>query len=315
MADNDQPAAPAAPTTPAAPAASVATPPADTTISPAAAPDKAAMTAVEAPPLAPAAAPEVEAGAPTVPTPSPAPRFAWPLLTWPLLTWPSLAWPSLTLPALSRRARRRAALAATIALAAGIGGTIGALAIGASTSPPPAPVQDTAAAQEREAMQKTIARLGKEITTLRANLDSAGKTATAQIAKLTERNDKLSEKLAAVERRAAAAAASPETTGSIAAAVPLPAPKPDQKSSAAKPPAVAEQKPPVIEGWTIRSARDGMVLVEGRGEIYEVVPGAPLPGLGRVEAIERRDGRWVVVTPKGLIVAMRPLPRPLYGAY
>jgi hypothetical protein len=27
-----------------------------------------------------------------------------------------------------------------------------------------------------------------------------------------------------------------------------------------------------------------------------------MPGLGRVEAIRRQDGRWVVVTNKGLIV-------------
>jgi hypothetical protein len=28
-----------------------------------------------------------------------------------------------------------------------------------------------------------------------------------------------------------------------------------------------------------------------------------VPGVGRVDAIRRQDGRWVVVTPKGLIVA------------
>ena len=28
-------------------------------------------------------------------------------------------------------------------------------------------------------------------------------------------------------------------------------------------------------------------------------------GLGPVEQIKRQDGRWVVVTPKGLIVSMR----------
>jgi hypothetical protein len=28
-----------------------------------------------------------------------------------------------------------------------------------------------------------------------------------------------------------------------------------------------------------------------------------VPGLGRIDAIRRQDGRWVVVTSKGLIVA------------
>jgi hypothetical protein len=35
------------------------------------------------------------------------------------------------------------------------------------------------------------------------------------------------------------------------------------------------------------------------------VLGAPLPGIGPVEQIKRQDGRWVVVTPKGIIVSMR----------
>ena len=39
--------------------------------------------------------------------------------------------------------------------------------------------------------------------------------------------------------------------------------------------------------------------------MFEVVPGANLPGLGKVETIRRQDGRWVVVTPKGFIVSQR----------
>jgi len=45
--------------------------------------------------------------------------------------------------------------------------------------------------------------------------------------------------------------------------------------------------------------------VQGHGDIYQVVPGGPLPGIGPVEQIKRQDGRWVVVTPKGIIVSMR----------
>ena len=37
--------------------------------------------------------------------------------------------------------------------------------------------------------------------------------------------------------------------------------------------------------------------------IIEVDQGDMVPGLGRVEAIRKQDGRWVVVTSKGLIVA------------
>ena len=44
-------------------------------------------------------------------------------------------------------------------------------------------------------------------------------------------------------------------------------------------------------------------LGRGRRGIYEVYAGDFVPGLGRVDAIRRQDGRWVVVTSKGLIVA------------
>ncbi len=36
--------------------------------------------------------------------------------------------------------------------------------------------------------------------------------------------------------------------------------------------------------------------------IIEVDQGDMIPGLGRVDAIRKENGRWVVVTSKGLIV-------------
>jgi hypothetical protein len=44
-------------------------------------------------------------------------------------------------------------------------------------------------------------------------------------------------------------------------------------------------------------------LIEGRNGFYEVYAGDPIPGLGRVDSIKRQDGRWVVVTTKGLVVS------------
>jgi len=43
--------------------------------------------------------------------------------------------------------------------------------------------------------------------------------------------------------------------------------------------------------------------VQSRMGLMEVEVGDPLPGGGRVEAIRRDNGRWVVVTSRGLIVA------------
>ena len=66
---------------------------------------------------------------------------------------------------------------------------------------------------------------------------------------------------------------------------------------------------PLVPQWCrtgrIRIARDGMALVQGHGELYQAVLGAPLPGLGPVQTIKREDGRWMVVTPRGIIVSAR----------
>ncbi len=43
-------------------------------------------------------------------------------------------------------------------------------------------------------------------------------------------------------------------------------------------------------------------MIQGRNGILEVLPGEFIPGLGRIEAIRRQDGHWVVMTSRGLIV-------------
>jgi hypothetical protein len=191
---------------------------------------------------------------------------------------------------LTPRRERMALLAASVTFAAALGTVIGALASGGfSAAPPQKP--DVTAMEERKAMQQSIAQLSKQITTLKANIEVASKSASAQIAKVADRFD-----------RAGAA----EITGSISApqtVAPLPTSRPQPRVAAVETQVPA--KPSVVQGWTIREARDGFVYVEGRGEVYQVMPGAPLPGVGVVEAIKRQDGRWVVVTPKGIIVSMR----------
>ena len=52
----------------------------------------------------------------------------------------------------------------------------------------------------------------------------------------------------------------------------------------------------------LRRVYDGAALIEGRDGIIEVEPGIVAPGLGRIEGIKRQDGRWVVVTSRGLVV-------------
>jgi hypothetical protein len=191
---------------------------------------------------------------------------------------------------LRRRHKRYALLAASVGIAAALGAVIGAVASGGFATP--TPWREVAGDDLRKTMQQSIAQLSKEVTTLKANLEVTNKVAHSQIAKITERFDH-----AASEEMITGSISPPQTM------TPMPTPRPAPHVAAVEiqPPA----RPPVILSWTIRDARDGFVYVQGNGDIYQVVPGAPLPGLGPVESIKRQDGRWVVTTPKGIIVSMR----------
>jgi hypothetical protein len=177
------------------------------------------------------------------------------------------------------RHKRHAILAASVAVAAGVGVIVGALAVGGPREPRP----DTASLQRQAAMQQSIDGLTRQVASFKASLESGTKSARSEIAKISERLNR-----------------APETTGSIPASttpVPTPPPRPPVRTAAAE--------PRVLPDWSIRDVRGGFVYVQGHGDIYEVAPGAPLPGLGVVSDIKRRDGRWVVITPKGLIISQR----------
>jgi hypothetical protein len=95
--------------------------------------------------------------------------------------------------------------------------------------------------------------------------------------------------------------------GSAGGTAPAPASEPAgaNLTGAVGPLAEAKPAPAIVEGWVLRKARDGAALIEGRYGTIEIEPGDYLPGIGRVEEIKREGGRWVVVTPKGLIVSGR----------
>ncbi len=206
------------------------------------------------------------------------------------------------------RARRLAPLAATAAIAAALGAMVGSIATAGLGS---VWAGDHAAkTTDAWAVKQSIMRLNNEVAALKASIDSSAKSASAQFIKLGDRFDrveraqaepaaklvKLTEAVDRIERRAPAApptTAAHDVTGSVAAYAP---PPPAEPASAAG--------PPVLEGWRVRSVYNGAALIQGRlGGVMEVEPGDNLPGLGRIESIRRQDGKWVVVTSKGLIVA------------
>lgn len=215
--------------------------------------------------------------------------------------------------------RRLSAMVAVVAIAASVGAISGALATAGMmhfAAPAPAQVADTSA------LDASVARIDADLVALKANVEHTSKAGLGQfnrandrldklekaqaepmarIAKLSETVDKLRATPPAAPAQAAAAAPARETTGSIA---------PTQVATAAAAPAPVPAAPrtevgrlPTIDGWVLRDVSNGGALIEGRGGLYEVYAGDPIPGVGRVDAIRRQDGRWVVVTSKGLIVA------------
>ncbi|TWI05607.1 hypothetical protein LPJ38_11510 [Bradyrhizobium daqingense] len=216
--------------------------------------------------------------------------------------------------------RRLSAMAAVVAIAACVGAISGALATAGVmrfAAPAQAPVQ----VADTSALDASVARIDADLVALKANVEHSSKTGVSQvnrtndrldklekaqaeplakIAKLSEAVDKLRATPPAAPAQDAAAVPAKETTGSIA---------PAQVATAAAAPAPVPAAPktevgrlPTIEGWRLRNASNGAALIEGRDGLYEVYPGDPIPGVGRVDAIRRQDGRWVVVTSKGLIV-------------
>lgn len=227
------------------------------------------------------------------------------------------------------RQRRISAVAMVVALAAitgAIGGSLATAGISQMFG------RDDRSNTASRALEEQVMRIDADIAALKISTERSGKQTTTQIGKTTDRLDrvekaqaepnariarqndtvaklsdtvaKLSETVAKLgetvekQRPAPAPALSPvasvaakEVTGSISAPVPTPAPKPE----------VARL--PTVDGWNLLDVGNGGATIEGRAGVFEVYTGDPVPGLGRIDAIRKQDGRWVVVTSKGLVVA------------
>src|SRR5262249_3728577 len=195
-------------------------------------------------------------------------------------------------------------LAAALALAAARGAMVGALAAYGLARPGatvagmgPTGVEDV------QALKENIVQARVELAALKLTIEAANRNATTQFTRISERIDraeraqaepaaKLNKTIDALERlsRGEAAAAGKDVTGSIA------------------PPAGGANQAGKVgagDGWGGRNVRRGTALIEGRMGLVEGEQGDGGPGLGRVDAIRRQDGRWVVVTARGLIMPPR----------
>jgi len=63
---------------------------------------------------------------------------------------------------------------------------------------------------------------------------------------------------------------------------------------------------PKLRGYWLVEADEGYAVIDGRDGPQQVAPGDVLPGIGRVQRIERRGRDWVVVTSAGVIAGDQP---------
>jgi hypothetical protein len=215
--------------------------------------------------------------------------------------------------------RRMAAMAAMVALATAAGAVGGALATAAFMR---GGSGDVATTGSQTTLEASLSRVDSDIQALKSGLEHTSKLGMSQFNKTSERLDKLERAQAEPAARiaklsetvdklrgapavaAAVATAAPaapkETTGSISAAPTAPA---AAQLAAATPPKSEAGRLPTVDGWVLRDVAQGGALIDGRRGVYEVYAGDFIPGLGRIDAIRRQDGHWVVVTSRGLIVA------------
>jgi hypothetical protein len=183
-------------------------------------------------------------------------------------------------PAARARSSRFALLAAAIALAAGLGSFFGSLSA-SGIERLFAPAAPASGEEEFSATVQAMKAQFAALSAIKAHLDDATRSTTGQFAKIADRLDRL-DKLAS---------AAPEVTGSIASSPPP------------SPPAIAPM-PPTVDGWIVQDVQNGRALVANRnGGVFDVGAGSLVPGLGRVDAIKRQDGQWIVVTVRGTITS------------
>lgn len=170
----------------------------------------------------------------------------------------------------------------------------------------------TESERQAERLGKGLAQVQEATDAVRSEAKSRGTTLAERIGrseqslatKITTMGDRLEQADKELSARFAAISALVEKRGVVPASPP-PAPQaakpavPEPTETGALP---DKPKTVTIEGWAVREVYDGVAVLEDRKRrLVEVSHGDTIPGVGRVETIERRGKTWVVVTKQGLI--------------
>ena len=90
-------------------------------------------------------------------------------------------------------------------------------------------------------------------------------------------------------------------------AAPAPPAKPVPAAAAVSNETTGSIDRPKLRGYWLVDADEGYAVIDGRDGPQQVAPGDVVPGIGRVQRIERRGRDWVVVTSAGVIAGDQPV--------
>ncbi len=164
--------------------------------------------------------------------------------------------------------------------------------------------------EEMRGLKKGLDGLKASFETAKAETDASTASVTARLDRMEREEAKL-EKSSQKTSRAETSTGAPATTGSIAkAAAPhgaavetaLVGPTlPKGQAQPLPPAAEPKKKLQLLADWVVRDVYEGVALVDGPEGSIEVARGDSIPGAGRVESIERKNGGWIIITSRGIV--------------
>jgi hypothetical protein len=194
-----------------------------------------------------------------------------------------------------RRISPFAMMAASLGGAAAFGAMLGALIATGIARPTPvaAVTAPKIGIEELNALKEQVVQARVELAQLKTSIEAGHRGANQQFTKINERVEKMERTQAEPVARLAKAVEALDRFGRHEAA--------KEATGSITPPQPIAHPSKGVEGWVVREVKRGTAFIEGRMGIIEVDQGDIVPGLGRVDAIRKQDGRWVVITSRGVI--------------
>jgi hypothetical protein len=144
-----------------------------------------------------------------------------------------------------------------------------------------------------------ISELGNGFERLNGSVERSQRDLVAKLDQIQQRLERLENQFSSAS---STGHAQPLETPAATKNAPLPI-QPAAPAITAGTPKLRTEPAPMkrIESWEVVEVLDGAATLAGPRGIIEVSSGDVVPGLGRVESISRRGGRWVVATSRGVI--------------